>query len=293
MLDMRLLLSTQDMAGYEVLPLAQIQRAAEQEAAPAIDDNYFPPMLAIDAWPALGRDVVRAIYDILGKKIEVLSEQVVNRGISLVSQEPGDLDRLFMLNELNAAYSVLQVLAFAGGIHPLWAYTEFAGWWDGCRSSAKQRRPPEIPHYDHDDLATIFHQIKDWIILLLGRVRDYEYEQRFFIGEGKGMRVSLESKWLGSDWQWFIGVHYGNLSEQDCLAPLRPGALNWKLGRLAAGRFALSVRRRRAAHAAALAGPAGLAAAALTGSTSRSAAKTPPGATCWRHRRLQCGSPTA
>ena len=65
---------------------------------------------------------------------------------------------------------------------------------------------------------------------LLDRIRDYEYEQRFFIGEGKGMRVSLESKWLGSDWQWFIGVHCGDLSEQECLALLRPGALNWKLG---------------------------------------------------------------
>ncbi len=202
----------------------------KHEAAPAIDDNYFPPMLAIDAWPPLGRDVVRAIYDIVGKKIEVLSEQVINRGISLVSQEPGDLDRLFMLNELNAAYSVLQVLAFAGGIHPVWAYTELCRLVGRLSLFSEQRRPPEIPHYDHDDLATIFHKIKDWIVLLLGRVRDYEYEQRFFIGEGKGMRVSLESKWLGSDWQWFIGVHYGNLSEQDCLALLRPGASNWKLG---------------------------------------------------------------
>ena len=115
MLDVRLLLSTQDMAGYEVLPLAQIQRATEKEAAPAIDDSYFPPMLAIDAWPPLGRDVVRDIYDIVGKKIEVLSEQVVNRGITLVSQEPGDLERLFMLNELNAAYSVLNVHGFRRG----------------------------------------------------------------------------------------------------------------------------------------------------------------------------------
>ena len=55
-------------------------------------------MLAVDAWPPLGRDIVRAIYDIIGRKIEVLSEQVINRSISLASQEPGDLDRLFMLS---------------------------------------------------------------------------------------------------------------------------------------------------------------------------------------------------
>ena len=232
-LDMRLMLSTQDMAGYEVLPLAQVQRATEKEAAPRIDDNYFPPMLAIDAWPPLGRDVVRAIYDILGKKIEVLSEQVINRGITLVSQEPGDLDRLFMLNELNASYSVLQVLAFAGGIHPITAYAELCRLvQDACRSSARSSAGLEHPrHHDHDDLATIFHKIKDWFVFLRERDRDYQYEQRFFVGEGKGMRVTIESKWLGSDWQWFIGVLYGNLGEQDCFSRLlRPGAFNWKLG---------------------------------------------------------------
>ncbi len=230
MLELRLLASTQDMAGYEVLPLAQVQRAAEQEAVPCIDSAYFPPMLAIDAWPPLGRDVVRAIYDILGKKIEVLSEQVINRGISLASQEPGDLDRLFMLNELNAAYAALKVLGFASGIHPLTAYLELCRLVGRLSLFSQERRPPDIPYYDHDDLATIFHKIKEWIILLLGRVRDYEYEQRFFVGEGKGMRVSLESKWLGSDWKWFIGVLYGNIGERECLSLLAPGALNWKLG---------------------------------------------------------------
>ncbi len=230
MLDVRLLLSTQDMAGYEVLPLAQIQRATEKEAAPAIDDSYFPPMLAIDAWPPLGRDVVRDIYDIVGKKIEVLSEQVVNRGITLVSQVPGDLERLFMLNELNAAYSVLNVHAFAGGIHPITAYAELCRLVGRLSLFGKERRPPDIPRYDHDDLATIFHKIKDWIVFLLNQIQDYEYEQRYFVGETRGMGVTLESKWLGADWQWFVGVDHGNLSEQDCLALLRPGALNVKLG---------------------------------------------------------------
>ena len=262
MLDMRLLLSTQDMAGYEVLPLAQIQRAAEQEAAPVIDDNYFPPMLAIDAWPPLGRDMVRAIYDILGKKIEVLSEQVINRGISLVSQEPGDLDRLFMLNELNAAYSVLQVLAFAGGIHPLWAYTELCRLVGRLALFSQERRPPDIPVYDHDDLATIFHKIKDWIVLVLGRVRDYEYEQRFFVGEGKSMRRVAGIEVAG---QRLAVVHRRALRQPERAG--LPGAAaargaQLEAGQRAAGRFPLSIRRRGAAHAAVGAGAAGPAAAA-------------------------------
>ena len=229
-LNVRLLLSTQDLAGYEVLPIAQIQRAGEREAVPRVDADYFPPMLACDAWPPLGRDIVRAIYDLIGKKIEVLSEQVTNRSITLVSQEPGDLDRLLMLSELNVAYCTLGVMAFALGVHPLAAYTELCRIVGRLSIFAPERRPPEVPPYDHDDLARIFRWVKERIELLLGAIRDYEYEQRFFVGEGKGMRVTLESKWFNAEWQWFVGVARGSLSEKECLGLLSPGALDWKLG---------------------------------------------------------------
>ena len=218
-------------------------------------------MLAIDAWPPLGRDIVRAIYDIIGKKIEVLSEQVLNRGITLVSQEPGDLDRLFMLNELNASYAVLKVLAFAAGIHPLTAYAELCRLVGRLSIFGKERRCPDIPHYDHDDLATIFIKIKEWIVLLLGRIRDYEYEQRFFVGEGKGMRVSLESKWLGSDWQWFVGVHVRQHRRAGLPCTACAGRFELEAGQFAAGGRALPVRRRGPAIEAAAAGPAGVASA--------------------------------
>jgi type VI secretion system protein ImpJ len=229
-LNVRMLLSTQDLSGYEVLPIAQLERSGAREAAPQIDDNYFPPVLAVDAWPPLGRDIVRAIYDLIGKKSEVLGDQVVSRGITLVNQEPGDLDRLLMLSQLNIAYATLGVMAFAQGVHPLDAYTELCRIVGRLSIFGPTRRPPEIPKYDHDDLARIFRYIKEQIELLLESIRDYEYEQRFFVGEGKGMRVSLEAKWLGADWQWFVGVMRGSLTEQECMTLLSPGELDWKLG---------------------------------------------------------------
>jgi type VI secretion system protein ImpJ len=229
-LNVRLLLSTQDCEGYELLPIAQVQRAGEKEAAPRLDADYIPPVLAVDAWPPLGRDIVRAIYDIIGKRIEVLSAQVVNRGISLVSQEPGDLDRLLMLSQLNAASACLGVLTFAASIHPLTAYVELCRIVGQLAIFSPERRVEQIPNYDHDDLARIFRHIKERIELLLGGIPDYQYEQRFFVGEGKGMRVTIESRWLNADWRWFVGVMRGSLSEADCLALLSPGGMDWKLG---------------------------------------------------------------
>ncbi len=229
-LNVRLLLSTQDTQGYELLPIAQVQRASDQEAVPVVDDRFFPPMLAIDAWPPLGRDVVRSIYDIIGKRVELLSEQVINRGISLASQEPGDLDRLLMLSKLNEAYSTLRILTFASGVHPFVAYVELCRIVGQLAIFGPQRRAAEAPVYDHDDLARIFYWVKQQIELLLAGVQDPIYEQRFFLGEGKGMRVSLESKWLEAQWQWFVGVSHGGISREECLNLLCPGELDWKLG---------------------------------------------------------------
>ena len=68
-LNVRLRLSTEDLSGYELLQIAQIRQAGNREAAPEIDPDYFPPMLSVDAWPPLGRDLVQSIYDLLGRKV--------------------------------------------------------------------------------------------------------------------------------------------------------------------------------------------------------------------------------
>ncbi len=49
-LNVQLLVSNQDLSGYELLPLAQIKRASEGESAPQLDTSYIPPLLSIDAW---------------------------------------------------------------------------------------------------------------------------------------------------------------------------------------------------------------------------------------------------
>src|SRR4029079_9856551 len=75
-----------------------------------------------------------------------------------------------------------------------------------------------------------FQLIRARIEALINSVRDYEFEQRYFVGVGLGMQVTLESKWLNSDWQWYIGVNKGELTEQECRELLSPGQLDWKFG---------------------------------------------------------------
>jgi type VI secretion system protein ImpJ len=229
-LNAKLLLSNQDLSGYELLPIAQIRRASEERAVPRLDPEYIPPLIAVQAWSGLGRDIIRAIYDIIGQKLEILAQQVMNRGIGLDSRDPGDTERVLMLSELNEAHSVLSVMAFAEGIHPLTAYTELCRIVGKLSIFGRERRTTDIPAYDHEDLARIFQWIKLRIEALINSVRDYEYEQRYFVGVGMGMQVTLEPKWFNSDWQWYIGVNKGELTEQECRELLSQGQLDWKIG---------------------------------------------------------------
>jgi type VI secretion system protein ImpJ len=229
-LNVRFMLSTQDLSGYETIPIAQICRSGEGEVAPQLDAEYIPPVVSIDAWRGLSRDIVRGCFDLVSRKAEVLGQQIVNRGVGLDSQHPGDLERILMLAELNQARSVLGVLAMAPGVHPLVAYTEM------CRVAGQLslfgagRQAADMPQYDHDNLGPIFRQVLNRITELIYTVRDYEFEQRYFVGVGLGMQISLDPKWFNSDYEWYIGVNKGDLSRQECLDLLSPGQLDWKFG---------------------------------------------------------------
>ncbi len=230
-LNAQLLLSTQDMSGYETLPIAQIQRAGgDVRARPTLDADYIPPVISLDAWPGLGRDRVRAVYDIIGQKIDVLSQQVRERSIGFAATDASDLNRMMMLVELNGAHATLGALAFCGGIHPLTAYRELCQIAGRLAIFGDERRLPEIATYDHEDLGPLFRRIREQIEALIHGVREYEYEQRFFVGVGLGMQVAIDPSWFHADWKWYIGVNKGELTEQECRELLQPGELDWKLG---------------------------------------------------------------
>jgi len=230
-LNLRLLLQPgDDLSGYETLKIAQIRRVGATGTTPQIDDDYFPPVLAVDAWPPLGQGIVRTIYDLIGQKIESLSEEVRDRQITFEAHEPGAMERLMMLSQLNQAFAKLRVLAFARGIHPLLAYTELCGVVGQLSVFDPQvRRVQDLPEYDHDDLARIFKHLLEQIRLLMSKLGTWAYEKRMFRGKRPQMIVRLEPKWLQPDWKWYIGVAKGALAEADTDRILQH-QVEWKLG---------------------------------------------------------------
>ena len=218
--SLRLLLSSEDLSGYETLPIAQLERTDRAGATPQLDTSYIPPLLACDAWRELAVGVLQSIYDRIGRRIEKLAGQVVSRGVGLESGAPGDILVFAQLRELNEGYSTLTNLAFLKGVHPLTAYQELCRLVGQLSIFSSTRKPPLIPHYDHDDLGGCFFRIKNYLDELLSLVPEPDYQERPFVGNGLRMQVSLERAWLERTAQLYLGVK-SPLDPEPCVELMR------------------------------------------------------------------------
>lgn len=226
----RLLTDADDLAGFDTLPLARIEKSARAEAVPQLDLAYIPPVLACDGWQPLQVGILRTLFDRIGKKIEVLANQAVSRGVTLDSHGQGDGRLIGQLSRLNEAGALLSNVAFVEGIHPLAAYLELCRLVGQLSIFSRTMRPPQLPRYDHDDLGGCFYKVKQYIDGLLNEVDEPAYEERAFIGAGMRMQVALEPKWLEPSAQMYLGVR-SPLGSDECVRLLtKAGQLDMKVG---------------------------------------------------------------
>ncbi len=227
-LNLLLLPATQDLAGYETLPIARFTKDAAANNAPRLDRLYIPPLLACDAWRVLAVDLLQASCHRLGSRADSLAGKVISRGITFESNNPGDNALLGRLAVLNEACAVLQTIAFTAGIHPLTAYLEMCRLVGQLAIFSEARRAPKLPAYDHDDLGGCFYAVQRHLDEL--DVESTPFEEADFVGAGMRMQVALQPKWLEPAWQMFVGVH-SPLPQAEVIRLLTvAGQLDMKIG---------------------------------------------------------------
>ncbi len=230
LLNLRLLLSTQDQAGYDVLPLGRIEKSMRADGLPRLDESYIPPVLAVDAWTPLQHGLLQNVHDRIGKKLDLLCEQLLSRNIDFDSQSQGERLLFEQTRVLNEAVATLGILSYAEGIHPLQAYLELCRLVGALAIFGESRRTPVLPAYDHDDLGGCFYAVKHHLDALLDAFVEPAYKERPFVGAGLRMQVALESLWLEPGWKLFIGVD-SPLETEDVVRLLtKPGGLDMKVG---------------------------------------------------------------
>lgn len=223
--NVRLILGSEELSGYESLPIVRLCRGTMAEAPPEIDPEYIPPVLACDAWPVLHNQIIDAICHQIGGRVESLTRQMFDRGVAFESGHKEDLEIIFQLYALNTAWGYLWNLPHVTGIHPLVAYMELCRVVGMLAIFQPERRMPEVPHYDHDDLGKCFYAVKRFIEQ---REPEKGPVKRLFVGAGLQLQVRLEREWLEPSWAFFVGVQ-SKLSYNDVVKLLR-GELNMKVG---------------------------------------------------------------
>ncbi len=227
-LNFQVRFQTEELNGYDLIPLCRLKKSESDESQLVVDPGFFPPVLAVQSWPELA-GVVRTIHDIIGGRIRSLGEVIQQKNISLSSTSQGDLEKLLLLHALNESYGELSCLATAGGVHPFVVYTALCRIVGRVSLFGPDLVIENVPRYNHDDLATIYRWALDVIRKLIYAVREDEYEQRYFIGAGRGMSVSLETEWFGMEWDWYFGVDPVSIGRDECIQLLKD-TIDWKLG---------------------------------------------------------------
>lgn len=229
-LNLQVLLGSQDSSGYSTVPLAVVERSGRADGRPQLQTGFIPPVLACDAWPELAQGILQSLYDRIGKKMDVLADLITNRGLVLDYAVHGDALIVAQLRVLDEAYATLGSIALTPGIHPLTAYLELCRIVGQLALFGPTHRAPTVPRYDHDDLGGCFFKLKRYIDEILDLVVEPEYKDRAFIGAGLRMEVGLESAWVESNWQMFIGVQSPLSADELVRVLTQPGGLDMKVG---------------------------------------------------------------
>ena len=228
-LNLTVLTSGTDPAGYETLPLAVLTRATQGESTPVLHRPFMPPVLACEGWPALREDILQPIYHKIGTLVRDLGGTVKDREISFLDTDPEARLMFEQVRLLNEAAAVTRILARTDGVHPVQAYTELCRLVGQLAIFGTDRAIPELPEYRHDELGPCFFDLKKLLDQLLNMIgADRKFQQRPFAGHGLQMRVDMDEPWMAPGWQMFVGVE-SNLNSNEVIGLLTSGQMNMKI----------------------------------------------------------------
>jgi type VI secretion system protein ImpJ len=227
-LQTQLLFDSDELNGYELLPLLQIRRDPTQAGAWRIEESFFPPSLAVNSWGEL-QSIVRRIYDLIGERLSQLKRLADSRNLSFSGNTPGDVEKLLMMHALNEAYAELSILALTPGVHPFAVYHALVRTIGRCSLFGEKKIVPRILAYDHDKLQPIFQWAWEQIRELIFMVQDEPYHAFPLVGSGLGMKATLPSEYLSSEWMWFFGIRPIDQSPTELARANMLQAWDWKL----------------------------------------------------------------
>jgi len=215
--NLRLLLDGESLEGYTTLPVARVVRGPAGELA--LDPTFVPPLLALDASPALAGLAGRLVERLTAKSASLAAGRR-QRNQGLADFTIADVAPFWLLYTLNTHFPVLRHLAETRRAHPavLWeAMLDLAG---SLTTFSSTIAPRSLPTYDHLRLGERFGQLE----ALLNELLETAVPESAISLPLRVVRPSVhavavdQDRWLASP-HWYLAVS----------APMRPAELVHKV----------------------------------------------------------------
>ncbi len=228
-LSLRATTDTIPPAGFESIPLFRLRRSRQPGAVPELDPDYIPPLLCIDAWPALRDTVLLSISSQIGSFIRAQADALNTQGGWSEAHLPQVHAALMRMAGANASYPVLLQLFQSPGIHPFAAYTELCRLVGQLSIVRPDWQPPQLPLYDHDNLAEVFSKVRVEIETIVRQADIAEVLRYPFQDVGDWMEIRISPDWFQEGCHFFIGIR-SDLEPPEVERLFERSHLDWKLG---------------------------------------------------------------
>lgn len=165
--NFRLLTKAEMREGYSALRLARIRRSPAGDLS--ADTNLAPPLLNLHASPYL-LSMTRRLVEILSAKSSQLASQRRHKNEILADFTASDIPNFWLLYTINSYFPRINHIFESKHSHPEQLFSAMLALTGALTTFSRDIQPRDLPKYDHDDLATCFHDLDEKLRRLLETV---------------------------------------------------------------------------------------------------------------------------
>lgn len=158
--NFRLLVETENTAGFQLLPLARILRDGAGNYV--FDATFIPPLLDISASETLLM-IVRRLSEMMEEKSRMLSGEMRSGSRFQQSFSPRDISTFWFLHAIHSAIPAFRHIFRTRRGHPEVIYAEMARLAGALCTFGTDSHPRQLPLYNHANPEAAFHTLDEHI----------------------------------------------------------------------------------------------------------------------------------
>lgn len=170
--NVKIMLEPENRDGFLCVPIAKLVKNAS--GSWGVDEQYIPPLLCLQASPALMAQL-RRLIDILEVKSQALAATHRERVKSVVEYGTTDIASFWLLHTVNRSFPQLNHLHHFPAVHPEKLYEVLAQLAGELLTFSSSLTLAEIPLYHHMEADRVFTKLDELIRNLLDTVISSRY----------------------------------------------------------------------------------------------------------------------